>query len=85
MREKLAAEFNGAAHAGSRGEGTAFVVLPFAKHSSFAAKKSLVSGDCFHPSGRGQALIARGLWNNLMQPANAKATWAFSAHRAHER
>ena len=70
--ETLVAEFNGPAHAGSRGFATAFVIQPFAKDATFGL--NLVSYDCFHPSASGQALLAQGLWNNLMQPAGAKAT-----------
>jgi len=69
----LASEFNGPDHAGTRGEGTTFIVHPFGRESDLA-DKDLIGDDCFHPSARGQALLARGLWNNLMQPTGAKST-----------
>mmetsp|Transcript_35161 Transcript_35161/g.104732 ORF Transcript_35161/g.104732 Transcript_35161/m.104732 type:complete len:332 (-) Transcript_35161:141-1136(-) len=70
---ELVAEFNGDAHASTRGQGTTFIVQPFAQHTVFSATH-LVSDDCFHPSAAGQELLARGLWNNLLQPAGEKAS-----------
>jgi len=36
--------------------------------------KALVANDCFHPSAAGHAVLARTLWNNMMQPPASKAS-----------
>lgn len=38
--------------------------IPMTAHTSKA--------DCFHPSAEGQALFARGMWENLQQPVGSK-------------
>ena len=55
------------------------VLQPFMEGVSFLGPRgsndtSFVSpSDCFHPNVRGHELLARGLWNNLLQPRGRKA------------
>ena len=35
---------------------------------------SYFSPDCFHLSAKGQAAMAVGLWNNMLQPVGEKST-----------
>ena len=70
----LVTRFNGAEFDSVRGLGTRFVLQPVGDSTDFSADQSLVADDCFHPSSKGQALLARGVWNNMMQPAGSKST-----------
>ena len=70
--EKLVDVYNSPEYAGERGEGTRFIVQPFAENSRFN-NKALVAEDCFHPNKKGHELLALGLWNNMMQPSASKA------------
>ena len=36
---------------------------------------SFLSSDCFHPSQKLQALFAKNIWNNLLQPVGGKSSW----------
>jgi len=70
--EKLVGEFNSPDYTGTRGDGTRFIVQPFAENSAFN-NKALVAEDCFHPNKKGHELLALGLWNNMMQASASKA------------
>jgi len=52
----------------------AVVVQPFMTNTKIHDKSLLSSGDCFHPSNKGQALAAVALWNNMISPSNLKRT-----------
>ena len=42
---------------------------------SFLPDLSFLSSDCFHPSQKLQALFAKNIWNNLLQPVGGKSSW----------
>ncbi|XP_067680319.1 phospholipase B1, membrane-associated-like [Haliotis asinina] len=55
------------------------VVQPFFRYATLPMKGnkpdlSYFSPDCFHFSQRGQAVAARALWNNMIQPVGTKRT-----------
>jgi hypothetical protein len=69
--ERLTARYNADS---AKAVGTNFIVQPFGLNADFSST-SLISEDCFHPSKEGQSLLARGLWNNMVQgPLSAKDT-----------
>eukprot|EP00300_Choanocystis_sp_HF-7_P030037 c38785_g1_i1.p1 GENE.c38785_g1_i1~~c38785_g1_i1.p1 ORF type:complete len:390 (+),score=67.61 c38785_g1_i1:6-1175(+) len=67
---RLAAKYNGI----DGRDDFAVVVQPFMTNTDIPSASYLSTADCFHPSGSGQALIATGLWNNMLQPVSSKAT-----------
>jgi lysophospholipase L1-like esterase len=52
---------------------TRVVAQPFAEETDLAQREWISQADCFHPSAEGQALFARGMWENLQQPVGAKS------------
>eukprot|EP00030_Apusomonadida_sp_AF-17_P002881 a342544_21.p1 GENE.a342544_21~~a342544_21.p1 ORF type:complete len:387 (-),score=140.66 a342544_21:55-1185(-) len=64
----MAAKWNGIR------EDFAVVNQPALINTLLPDKSYLSTADCFHPSGTGQALLAKGIWNNLLQPLSAKST-----------
>jgi len=69
MRE-LVEEFN--AKPSIANSNTRFVAQPFAEATDLAQREWISQADCFHPSAEGQALFARGMWENLQQPVGSK-------------
>jgi small subunit ribosomal protein S29e len=53
----------------------AAVLQPALKGAEISDIDLISDADCFHPSGKGQAGFATGLWNNLVEPAGSKKTW----------
>ena len=47
----------------------------FSTYRSFLPDLSFLSSDCFHPSQKLQALFAKNIWNNLLQPVGGKSSW----------
>ena len=47
----------------------------FFTYRSFLPDLSFLSSDCFHPSQKLQALFAKNIWNNLLQPVGGKSSW----------
>jgi lysophospholipase L1-like esterase len=66
---ELVAEFNAKS---DRLSNTKFVAQPFAEATDLAQREWISQADCFHPSAEGQALFARGMWENLQQPVGSK-------------
>lgn len=52
----------------------AVVAQPFLTKTKIHDRSLLSSGDCFHPSNKGQALAAVALWNNMINPHHLKKT-----------
>ena len=50
-----------------------FVLQPGLVQTRINAKE-LVANDCFHPSAAGHGVLARALWNNMVQPPASKAS-----------
>ena len=57
-----------------QGANVRVVVQPFTEGLALSDAKLLNPVDCFYPSMEGQALLAKGLWNNMMTPSGLKAT-----------
>jgi len=54
----------------------AVVVQPFLEQVVINDRSLVSEADCFHPSAKGHAMGAVGLWNNMLTPASRKKkTW----------
>jgi phospholipase B1, membrane-associated len=70
---KVAADYT-ARVAGQNRTDWAVVVQPFMINTIIPDRSYISTADCFHPSGTGQAFLAKGLWNNMITPSASKSS-----------